>query len=417
MNDNTSAPPLRRTLQAGPVKLAPFLGLLAIFAAGAVLNGTMFLSLYNQVNVLGRNAIIALPAVGMTLVILTGGIDLSVGSMVSLGSVLTAMLLMGRGWTGASMFMVPLLVIMAGYAAYRSVRRPVSTPSLQNRKRLPAISAAAAAAAAAVLLLLPLTKNGFSTLAVLLCVPVAGLALGAFSGYCIAKQKIQPFVVTLALMSAVLGLSKTIAGAGGRIHAVYYESAGTGNAVAPGQFAWLNGRISLFGADLIPVTALFFLASVVAVHILLTRFRFGRYVYAIGGNEDAARLSGVHVNRIKIAVYAFSGWISALAGVLYCSAYAQGKPDAGATWELDAIAAVVIGGTSLSGGKGSVKGTLIGVLILGYLSNMLNLQEVPGEVQDILKGVIILSAVLLQQGGLLRWVRNQYTRIKGTDHE
>jgi len=400
-------------LTAGRINAAPFLGLLAIFAAGAALNGNMFLSLYNQLNVLGRNSIIALPAVGMTLVILTGGIDLSVGSMVSLGSVITAMLLMERGWSRSGFLMLPFLALITGSAVFGLTRRITSANHL-GKLHLPlSFLTGAAAAAAAGLIMVPLIRSGFSVPAVLLCVPLAGLGLGAFSGFFIAKKNIQPFVVTLAMMSAVLGLSKTVAGSGGRIHPIYYDAAGTAGAVAPAGFAWLNSKIAFFGTELVPVTALFFLAAVIAVHLLLTRFRFGRYVYAIGGNEEAARLSGVKVDRIKIAVYAFSGWISALAGVLYCSAYAQGKPDAGANWELDAIAAVVIGGTSLSGGKGSVRSTLIGVLILGYLGNILNLQEVPGEVQDILKGVIILIAVLLQKGGIVQSVKKYIHRRKG----
>lgn len=399
-----------KSLIPGKRSIAPFLGLLAILTAGTVLNGGMFLSPYNQLNVLGRNAIIALPAVGMTLVILTGGIDLSVGSFVSLGSVLTAMLLMGRGWNRASIFMTAVAALIGGAALFSVVR---NAGRRKSKRRTGSAAGAAVLGAAGLFLLLSLpVANGFSAAAVLICVPLAGLAMGALSGFFIAKRKIQPFVVTLAMMSAVLGLSKTVAGSGGRIHPVYYESADGLSAAAPAAFAWLNSRISVFGTDIVPVTALFFLLAVLAVHLLLTRYRFGRYIYAIGGNEEAARLSGVAVGRIKITVYAFSGWISALAGVLYCSAYAQGKPDAGATWELDAIAAVVIGGTSLSGGKGSVRGTLVGVLILGYLGNILNLQEVPGEVQDILKGVIILAAVLLQQGGLLRFLRNR-RREKG----
>ncbi|MBN2416087.1 ABC transporter permease [bacterium] len=413
MNDTAPTPPPRRTGSSRRMNVAPFMGLLAIFAAGAALNGAMFLSLYNQLNVLGRNAIIALPAVGMTLVILAGGIDLSVGSMVSLGSVVTAMLLMGRGLNGAHLFAVPLLAVTAGLAVMKIITAVAVRP-IPPQRRLPLMCAGmAAGAAAAVVPVLPMIGSGFSVVAVLICVPVAGLMLGALSGWVIATQRIQPFVVTLAMMSAAVGIAKTVAGSGGRIHPIYYDAAGASGAAAPAGFAWLNSKIAVLGTELIPVSALFFLAAVLAVHVLLTRFRFGRYIYAIGGNEEAARLSGVNVKRIKITVYAFSGWISALAGVLYCSAYAQGKPDAGATWELDAIAAVVIGGTSLNGGRGSVKSTLIGVLILGYLGNILNLQEVPGEVQDILKGVIILAAVLLQKGGLLKGFKKLQLRRKG----
>ena len=149
--------------------------------------------------------------------------------------------------------------------------------------------------------------------------------------------------------------------------------------------------------------------AAIVVHIILTRLRIGRHIYAVGGNEETARLSGIKTDHVKILVYGISGFLSALAGVLYCSAYTQGKSDAGLTWELDAIAAVVIGGTSLMGGKGSVIGTVVGVLIIGYLSNILNLMEVPSEIQDVMKGVIIVGAVLLQEGSLTgvfkKWMR------------
>ena len=251
--------------------------------------------------------------------------------------------------------------------------------------------------------------HGFSTIAVLLIIPILGFFLGAFNGVIIAKGRIQPFIVTLGMMSAAVGLAKFIAGRGGQIHPIYYPSAGysaegTVN-IAPQSFDFLSSHISLFGQNIFPVTALFFLAAVVVTHFTLTRLRFGRHIYAIGGNEETARLSGVNVDRVKMMVYGICGSLSALAGVLYCASYSQGKPDAGATWELDAIAAVVIGGTSLMGGRGTVIGTMVGVLILGYLGNILNLQEVPSEVQDILKGVIIIGAVLLQEGTLLWWLR------------
>ena len=133
---------------------------------------------------------------------------------------------------------------------------------------------------------------------------------------------------------------------------------------------------------------------------LLRATTFGRYVYAIGGNEQAARLSGVEVDRVKIAVYAISGFLASLAGVLYTAQYRQGKPDAGVGMELDAIAAVVIGGTSLMGGKGSIAGTFVGVLIFGFLSNILQLNNIDSNTQLVLKGGIILAAVLVQERSL-----------------
>jgi len=251
--------------------------------------------------------------------------------------------------------------------------------------------------------------DGLSTLAVLCIVPSMGMMIGAASGLIIARGKIQPFIVTLGMMSAAVGLAKFIAGKGGQIHPIYYQATGYAAAgtqhTAPASFDLLSSKVMLFGRPLIPIPALFFLAAVLILHLALKYLRTGRYIYAIGGNEETARLSGIRVERVKIMVYGISGFLSAMAGVLYCSAYTQGKPDAGATWELDAIAAAVIGGCSLMGGRGTVLGTMVGVFILGYLSNILNLQEVPSEVQDILKGAIIIIAVLLQEGTLLHWMR------------
>ncbi len=391
-------------------RLGPFLGLIGILLAGAILNGQTFLSLYNQLNVLGRVSIIALPAIGMTLVIISAGIDLSVGSLLSLSTVACAMLLMEREWTRATSITVPLFILFALMVGY-FIGRGILIHKGHDRKRADIVGLIAGLLMAVAVGLWSSAQvaHGFSTIAVLLIIPILGFVLGAFNGVIIAKGRIQPFIVTLGMMSAAMGLAKFIAGRGGQIHPIYYQSAGysaegTVN-IAPQSFDFLSSHISLFGQNIFPVTALFFLAAVVVIHFTLTRLRFGRHIYAIGGNEETARLSGVNVDRVKMMVYGICGSLSALAGVLYCASYSQGKPDAGATWELDAIAAVVIGGTSLMGGRGTVIGTMVGVLILGYLGNILNLQEVPSEVQDILKGVIIIGAVLLQEGTLLWWLR------------
>jgi simple sugar transport system permease protein len=229
------------------------------------------------------------------------------------------------------------------------------------------------------------------------------------NGTIIAKGRIQPFIVTLGMMSGAVGLAKIIAGKGGQIHPIYYDVTGYSAEgtihTAPASFDLLSSKLSILGIDLFPVTTLFFFVAAILTWIVLMRLKVGRHIFAVGGNEETARLSGIITDRIKIFVYAVSGFLSALAGVLYCSAYTQGKSDAGLTWELDAIAAVVIGGTSLMGGRGSVSGTVVGVLIIGYLSNILNLMEVSSEIQDILKGVIIVGAVLVQEGTVMRWMR------------
>jgi simple sugar transport system permease protein len=145
---------------------------------------------------------------------------------------------------------------------------------------------------------------------------------------------------------------------------------------------------------------LFFIAALLVFGALLRFTTFGRYVYAIGGNEEATRLSGIGVDRVKIATYAFSGLLACLAGVLYVAQYRQGKPDAGSGLELDAIAAVVIGGTSLMGGRGGLSGTLVGVFIFGLLSNVLQLHNINSNLQLVLKGVIIIVTVLVQERNL-----------------
>jgi simple sugar transport system permease protein len=134
---------------------------------------------------------------------------------------------------------------------------------------------------------------------------------------------------------------------------------------------------------------------------ILHKLPLGRYVYAVGGNEEAARLAGVPVAGVKVFAYTASGLLAGLAAVLYCAQYTQGKADAGLGKELDAIAAVVIGGTSLMGGRGSILGTLVGVMIFGYLTNILQLKAVSSEIQDILKGVIIVVAAIAQSGDVL----------------
>ena len=149
---------------------------------------------------------------------------------------------------------------------------------------------------------------------------------------------------------------------------------------------------------ILPIQGMFFLLLVIIFGFVLKYTSFGRYVYAIGGNEQAARVAGIRVDDVKVTVYALSGGLSALAGILYAVQYRQGKPEAGAGAELDAIAAVVIGGTSLAGGKGSMLGTLVGVLIFGFLGNILILKNIDSNLQLVLKGLIILGAVFLQEG-------------------
>jgi len=381
-------------------RLKLYLGLAALFAAGIALSpvaadGTnVFLSPDNLADVLRQVSNNGILAVGMTMVILIAGIDLSVGTVMALGSTLTAMLLTLRGWSTATYVSVPAAACVMGAA--------VAAASWRLARRWHRISIAGALAPGVLVgvgiwqWLAAQTESGFSVAAVLVAVPCVTLLLGTLNGLVIAKGRLQPFIVTLAMMIAALGSARLIAGKDHSVYQVYI-----GPEAATPAFQLLRARLG----GVLPVPGLIFLLCVAGCFFVLKKLRFGRYLYAIGGNEEAARLSGINVDRIKIATYALSGLLAGLTGVLYCAQYRQGKPDAGTGMELDAIAAVVIGGTSLMGGRGSVIGTLVGVFIFGLLNNILQLRNVDYNVQLVFKGVIIVVAVLLQEGRLGDWYR------------
>jgi simple sugar transport system permease protein len=253
-----------------------------------------------------------------------------------------------------------------------------------------------AGAAGVLWFLLPQVSTRFGVLGVLLVTPCVGLLVGAINGVVIVGGRLQPFIVTLAMMVTALGVARLTAGQNNAVLPVYTGS----NAVA--EFDRLRSLVS----GVVPVPGLFFLAAVLIYGAVLRFTTFGRYVYAIGGNEEAARLSGIDVARTKIAVYAFSGMLAGVAAVLFVAQYRQGKPDAGVGLELDAIAAVVIGGTSLMGGRGGIAGTFVGVLIFGLLSNLLQLHNINSNLQLVLKGLIIVGTVLLQERNLGEIVAN-----------
>ena len=277
-----------------------------------------FFTVDNILNILRQTSINAIIAVGMTLVILTAGIDLSVGSVLALCGAFAATLI------GME---VPVLVA-------------VPTALL------------------------------------------AGAVLGAISGIIIAKGKVQAFIATLVTMTLLRGVTM-----------VYTEGRpiSTGFTDVADNFAWFGTGYALG----IPVPIWLMVIVFASVWYLLNHTRFGRYVYAVGGNESAARLSGINVDRVKIGVYALCGLLAALAGLIVTSRLSSAQPTAGMGYELDAIAAVVLGGTSLAGGKGRIMGTLIGALIIGFLNNALNLLDVSSYYQMIAKAVVILLAVLV----------------------
>ncbi|MBU1374940.1 MAG: ABC transporter permease [Alphaproteobacteria bacterium] len=368
-------------------------GMAFVLVIGALLSpvdgvgGNIFLSLPNLTDVLRQVSITGIIAVGMTFVILSGGIDLSVGSVMALGCTLTAMLLTQDGWhrgalvgTGAASI-VAALAVYAGAAKLLAGRLGVMAGVVLGG--LAAVSMAAWIA--------PALAGGLGVVQTVVLVLSVGLLIGAFNGAVVTVGGLQPFIATLATMVAVLGAARLTAGADQSVYPVY-----TGANAAP-TFELL--RASMLR---VPVPGLIFLAVAAVAGVVLTRFRFGREVYAIGGNEQAARLAGLAVGQTKILVYALSGMLASLAGVLYTAQYRQGKPDAGVGLELDAIAAVVIGGASLAGGKGSIPGALAGVLIFGILTNIFQLCNIDSNAQLVLKGLIIVAAVALQQGRVPR---------------
>jgi len=274
-----------------------------------------FLTASNLLNVALQTSIVAIVAIGMTFTILTGGIDLSVGSVVALCGALAAGLIV---------------------------------------------------------------RDGLNTyLAIGLALLVGG-ALGVISGLLIVKGNIPPFVATLSVMAVGRGL--TLVYTQGR------PIAGLGESFV----FWGTGKVGP-----IPVPVLILALVFVGAYVVLTRTRFGLYVYAIGGNEETARLAGINTEWVKIAVYVVSGLTSALTGVLLTARLWSAQPTAGVGLELDAIAAPVLGGTSLFGGVGSVGGTLVGAFIMGVLSNGLNLLEVSAYYQRVIKGVVFILAVML----------------------
>ncbi|PKG39746.1 ribose ABC transporter permease [Psychromonas sp. Urea-02u-13] len=277
-----------------------------------------FFTVDNILNILRQTSVIAILAAGMTLVILTAGIDLSVGSILALCGAFAATMI------GME---VPVLIAL-----------PISL--------------------------------------------FAGAALGSMTGVIIAKGKVQAFIATLVTMTLLRGVTM-----------VYTDGRpiSTGFTDVADSFAWF-GTGYMFG---IPVPVWLMISVFGGIWYLLNHTRFGRYIYALGGNESATQLSGINVDRIKIGVYAICGALSALAGIIITSRLSSAQPTAGMGYELDAIAAVVLGGTSLAGGKGRIMGTLVGALIIGVLNNALNLLDVSSYYQMIVKAVVILLAVLV----------------------
>ncbi|HEV8145702.1 MAG TPA: ABC transporter permease [Bryobacteraceae bacterium] len=295
--------------------------ILAIFISPKNAAGDrIFLEVGNLTDILRQAAEIGVIALGMTLVILSAGIDLSVGSTLALSATVTAMVLT-RWKTDLGSGMHILVAILAALAACGAV--------------------------------------------------------GAINGVVIVSLRIQPFIVTLATMIGIRGLAR-------RLTDNTNIDLGFGQDVSS-QFAKLGSGKAL-------VVAVFAILAI-ACAVVLGRTVFGRRVKAVGDNERAALYAGLPIKRTRIWVYTLCGLLAGVAGVLHAAQNHQGNPNAGMSYELDAIAAVVIGGTSLSGGQGSIAGTVIGTLITGILTNMLRLNNVDSNTELMLKAVIIVAAV------------------------
>jgi len=318
-----------------------------LFALGAVIIGASIASPHfctrdNLYDVLRFASVTGVIAVGMTMVILTAGIDLSVGSGLALANVLAAGLLV---W---------------------------------GELPIPAVFA--------------------------ICLG-AGAVVGLVNGLLVTRGRLQPFVATLAIMLVARGIAQWYS----------HNNPITG---LPEAFARLNGAVGgtpqaaspdAFAGGF-PVLGLVFVAVVIAAWLLLTRTTFGRNVYAVGGNEEAARLSGVRVGLVKTAVYVLCGGITALAGLMHTAKINVGHPAEGMGFELDAIAAVVLGGTDLMGGRGNVLWTFAGALTLQVITNILLLMNCPPAIARVIKGAIIVAAILL--GRLIDVLEARFSRAR-----
>ncbi|MDU5150134.1 ribose ABC transporter permease [uncultured Anaerococcus sp.] len=297
--------------------LGTIAALIILIVFVSVLNPA-FLQVNNLLNLMRQLIINGFIALGMTFVILTGGIDLSVGSTLAFTS-----------------------AIFAG-----------------------------------------LLQNGMNTGLAIVITLALGLALGLINGLLITKGKLAPFIVTLATMTIFRGLTL-----------VYMDGRPISGPKDNFAFQFL-GKGQVFG---IPFQVILFLIVYIVLSTLLNKTSHGRKIFAVGGNEKASFISGIKIDKVKVLVYVISALMAVISGLVLTSRLNSAQPTAGSAYEMDAIAAVVLGGTSMTGGSGSLTGTLIGILILGVLNNGLNLLGVSSFYQQIVKGVVILIAVLIDR--------------------
>jgi len=309
-----------------------FLALAMVLITGAFFNaGGAFFKMGTHRDALRQMSVYGILACGLTPVIISGGIDLAVGSVLALVAVCAATMAIHWNWPAALTIFASLMV---------------------------------------------------------------GAGCGSASGFVTARLRVQPFIATLAMMVLARGLAKFAAG-GMKVSTAILNADGTYRyAEVPPLFRFVDHRV--LGGNISMVTVIFLACAAVA-WILMSQHIWGRYVYAIGGSEAASRFSGVPVATVKTLAYTFSGMCAAVAGICQAAQEQQGDPEAGAGYELIAIAMVVIGGTSLMGGRGGIGLTLLGVLTIGYLDKILSVNAVPEAGRLVLTGIIIVAAVLTQR--------------------
>lgn len=300
------------------VKYGTVISLFTLIIIVSIIN-PKFLTMYNILNIFRQVSIIGLIAFGMTFVIITGGIDLSVGATLGLTSMIMGLLIV-KGTAGIAAILIALIL---------------------------------------------------------------GVIFGGINGVLVSRVKLQPFIATLSTMTMYRGITMIIS-----------------NGIPAMELTRKSPLLNFFSQGTIfkiPFPMILFILFLLILLVVLQNTIFGRSVYALGGNEEAARLSSIPVTKTKTMVYVISGLMSALAGIILTSRLSSAQPTAGMGFELDAIAAVVIGGTSLSGGKGKLFGTFLGVLIIGVLNNGLNIIGVSAFYQQFIKGLVILLAVILDR--------------------
>jgi ribose transport system permease protein len=312
------------------VRFQSLIGLVLVAIGGVIFSPRrhgeiLFLNPDNIANIVRAVSETGIIAIGMTFVIITAGIDLSVGAVLGLSSVVTASMMI---------------------------------------------------------------SGGFGLISTILAVLVMGIVFGVVQGTISTRFRLEPFIVTLAGLQAARGLALIVSG-----NQYINISYGEGPGLAPPVFAVLGER--LFD-NTVPVATIVFIIFAAIATIVLNTTRFGRYVYAVGGNERAARISGVPVSMVKISVYAITGFASAIAGIVHAGQFNFGSANDGMGYELTAIAAVVIGGTSLFGGAGSMVGTVAGTIMLGALANILQLNNITPATQLLATAAIIVLAAVLQ---------------------